>query len=78
MVNESDVDKLIRMLREENEMLKKMLREAKFNKTVINMEMISNVQEMNKNMADLGVIPHDGDDSFFGDEENLLDNTDQN
>ena len=55
-----------------------MLREAKFNKTVINMEMISNVQEMNKNMADLGVIPYDGDDSFFGDEENLLDNGDQN
>lgn len=37
-------------------MLKKMLKEAKFNKTVINTEMISNVQEMNKNMADFGLV----------------------
>ena len=40
-------------------MLKKMLREAKFNKTVINMDVISNIQQMNKNMADLGVIDKD-------------------
>ena len=58
-VNESDVDKLIRMLREQNEMLKKMLKQAKYNKTTINMEMISNVQEMNKNMADFGLVPED-------------------
>jgi hypothetical protein len=36
-------------------MLKKMLQEAKFTKT-INYEMISNFNEANKNMADFGIV----------------------
>lgn len=36
-----------------------MLQDAKFNKTIINMQLISDAHEMNKNMADLGIIPHD-------------------
>lgn len=34
-----------------------MLLEAKKNKTGINMEMVSNVQQMNKNMAEFGLVP---------------------
>lgn len=58
IVNESDVDKLIRILREENEMLKKMLQEAKTNKVAVNEEMISNFNETRK-MVDLAVDPQD-------------------
>ena len=56
IVNESDVDKLIRLLREENQMLKSMLEEAKSAKSGINYDMISGFNEMNKNMVDLGIV----------------------
>ena len=56
IVNESDVDKLIRLLREENQMLKNMLEEAKSAKSGINYDMISGFNEMNKNMVDLGIV----------------------
>ena len=49
-----------------------MLREAKFTKTVINQEMISNYQELNRNMMDFGIMPmmeeeteSDGQDSLL-------------
>lgn len=37
-------------------MLKKMLKQAKFYRTDINMEMIEDVQDTNKNMVELGLI----------------------
>lgn len=40
-------------------MLKQMLMEAKNNKTGINMEMVSNVQQMNRNMAEFGLVPEE-------------------
>jgi hypothetical protein len=53
------VDKLIRLLREENEMLKKMLQEARTNKVAVNEEMISNFNETRK-MVDLAVEDNAG------------------
>ena len=38
-----------------------MLQEAKFTKTVINQEIISNVQEINRNMAGFGISTDDDD-----------------
>lgn len=61
IVNESDVDKLIRLLREENEMLKKMLQEARTNKVAVNEEMISNFNETKK-MVDLAVEDNNSKD----------------
>ena len=51
LVNESDIDKMIQ--------------EAKFTKTVINQEVISNYNRMSQNMAELGIS--------CGDDEMLLD-----
>lgn len=46
-----------------------MLQEAKFTKTVINQEVISNYNRMSQNMAELGIIS--------ADEESLLDEIDE-
>lgn len=42
-----------------------MLKQAKFNKTVINQQVISNVNQMNKNMAELGVLEAEDQDMLL-------------